>query len=168
MPIYEFYCRRCNTIFSFFSAVIDPAARPDCPRCAATDLERRPSTFATIKRSGDSEEDLDAPFDQLDENRLEGAMAALMSEMEQAGDSEDPRQMGSLLRRFGEMTGLEPGPRMEDALRRLDAGEDVDAIEDEMSGDADDEGAFEDFFRLKRAAQRRRQRPQVDDTLYFL
>jgi putative FmdB family regulatory protein len=170
MPIYEYYCRRCNTIFSFFSAAVNTTARPDCPRCQATGLERRPSTFATLKGSGsgDAEDDLEAPFDQLDEHRLEGAMATLIDEMERAGDSEDPRQMSRLLRRFGEMTGLEPGPRMEEALRRLDAGEDVDSIESDMSDGLGDDDSFEELFQLKRAVQRRRARPQVDQTLHFL
>lgn len=168
MPIYEFYCRPCNTIFSFFSAAVDTDTRPPCPRCSAPGLERRPSTFATVKRTGDEEGDPEAPFDQLDEGRLEGAMTALMEEMERAGDTDDPRQMGRLLRRFGEMTGLEPGPRMEEALSRLEAGEDVDTLESELAGDLDDEDSFEEFFQLKRAVQRRRSRPQIDDTLHFL
>jgi hypothetical protein len=95
-------------------------------------------------------------------------MATLMNEMERAGDSEDPRQMSRLLRRFGEMTGLEPGPRMEEALRRLDAGEDVDSIESDMSDGLGDDDSFEELFQLKRAVQRRRARPQVDQTLHFL
>ncbi|XCN71926.1 MAG: FmdB family zinc ribbon protein [Candidatus Electrothrix aestuarii] len=33
MPIYEFYCQDCNTIFNFFSSRINTEKRPDCPKC---------------------------------------------------------------------------------------------------------------------------------------
>jgi putative FmdB family regulatory protein len=33
MPIYEFYCPDCHTVFSFFSSRIDTAVRPACPQC---------------------------------------------------------------------------------------------------------------------------------------
>ncbi|MCK4728291.1 MAG: zinc ribbon domain-containing protein, partial [Desulfobacterales bacterium] len=33
MPIYEFYCEDCNTIFNFFSRSVNTTKRPPCPRC---------------------------------------------------------------------------------------------------------------------------------------
>ena len=92
-------------------------------------------------------------------------MESLASEMERMGDSDDPRAVGRLLRRFGDATGLELGPKMEDALRRMEAGEDLDEIDAELEGDEDN---LDDLFRFKRRVLRRSRRPQVDDTLYFL
>lgn len=168
MPIYEFYCPTCHTIYSFFSARIDTAAQPACPRCKRDPLERKPSRFATLKHQG--EEDAADPFEALDDSKLEGAMDALMHEMSGLENEEDPRAMGQLMRRFGELTGLELGDRMEDMVRRLEAGEDPDALEAEMEGELGDDGdeSMEDFFKLKKAVQQRRRRPRVDDELYFL
>lgn len=171
MPIYEFYCRDCHTVFSFFSASVDTAARPLCPRCGEVRLERKPSTFATLSRTGDDSgaDAEDAPFGDLDEERLEGAMESIMGELESAGESEDPRQMARLLRRFGEAAGMEPGPKMEELLGRLEAGEDPDALEDEMGDDLDGEEGLEDFFRARKQGRAaRRRRPRVDKELYFL
>jgi putative FmdB family regulatory protein len=178
VPIYEFYCRDCHTVFSFFSAQVDTTARPLCPRCGRRELERRPSRFAALTgarakdEAGGEEED--APLPGLDERRLEGAMESLGREMEGLSDAEaeDPRALARFFRRFGDAAGLEPGPRMEEMLRRLESGEDPDALDDEMGGDEEGEGeeSLSEFFRLKEQARaaRRSAPPAIDDTLYFL
>jgi putative FmdB family regulatory protein len=173
MPIYEFYCPACHMLFNFFSARIDTAARPSCPRCSRPELERRPARFATLKRSAgetEGEESEDNPFPGLDEERLERAMESMAGELEQAGDEEDPRQMARFFRRFGEAAGMGLGPRMEDMLRRLEKGEDLESLEEEMGGGEEGaEGEMEDWFQLKETAKRMRsRRPKLDETLYFL
>lgn len=174
MPIYEFYCPACHVLLNFFSPRIDTTARPSCPRCRRPELERRPARFATLKRTeadtGDESEE-DNPFPGLDEQRLERAMESMAGELEGAADEEDPRQMARFFRRFGEAAGMRLGPRMEDMLRRLERGEDLDALEDEMGGGAEEggEGELEEWFQLKETAKRLRQRrPKLDETLYFL
>jgi putative FmdB family regulatory protein len=175
MPIYEFYCSACHMLFNFFSARIDTAARPACPRCGRPDLERRPARFATLKRSAASTEsageaDEDNPFPGLDEERLERAMESMSGDLEGIGENEDPRQMARFFRRFGEAAGMRLGPRMEEMLRRLDKGEDMESLEEEM-GDVGEgeEGELDDWFQLKETAKRLRQRkPKLDETLYFL
>jgi putative FmdB family regulatory protein len=174
VPIYEFYCAPCNTLFNFFSSQIDTRARPPCPRCGKLELERRPARFATLRGGGggeSEEEGEESPFPGLDEGRMEGAMESLAREMEGLGDepAEDPRQLARFFRRFGEMSGLAPGPRLEEMLHRLEAGEDPEALEGEMGEGMDEEAGFEEFFQLKKQAQARRsRRPRVDETLYFL
>jgi putative FmdB family regulatory protein len=66
MPIYEFYCESCNTIFSFFSRRIDTETVPGCPRCAAPELSRQVSMFATIGRASEDEDQLAG----LDETKM--------------------------------------------------------------------------------------------------
>jgi|CXWL01.1.fsa_nt_gi putative FmdB family regulatory protein len=172
MPIYEFYCAHCNTLLSFFSSRIRTDAAPTCPHCGRPELPRRPSTFATPKSRGESadaagDDDL-GPLGNLDEGRLEQAMSALESEVGDA-DSDDPRQMARFFRRFSELSGLAAGPRMEDLLHRLEAGEDPDSLEDELGGDEGGDEDLSDFFQVQKAAKARRQaRPRVDPTLYFM
>lgn len=177
MPIYELYCADCDTLFNFFSSRIDTTTRPTCPRCKARQLERRPARFATITRAagaGGEEAAGDDPFRELgiDEERLGGAFESAMAELDTAGgDAEDPRQVARLFRRIGESAGLEPGPQMEEMLRRLEAGEDPDALEEDMGDAFDGEGGEEgdplaELFRKKRATGGRR-RPKRDEELYF-
>ncbi len=165
MPIYEFYCLDCHTVFNFFSSRIDTAASPACPRCERAGLQRKPSRFATFSQTTNSDTD-DDPMDGLDESRLEGAMESLMHEMGGMENEEDPRAMGHMMRRFSELSGLEMGDRMEELIVRMEAGEDPESLEQEMGGELDGEGAA-DFFKLKKAAARRR-RPKIDDELFFL
>lgn len=170
MPIYEFYCPRCHVLLNFFSRQVDTSARPDCPRCGEPRLERRPARFATLSRSGEAaaEGEDEELFPGMDEARLERAMESMAGELDRMGDDEDPRQMARFLRRFGDVSGMKLGPRMEEMLQRLERGEDPEALDEEMGG-GEDEGEMADWFQLRDKARRLRQRkPPVDETLYFL
>lgn len=174
MPIYEYLCTKCNTLLSFFSSRIDPSGAPACPHCGGA-TGRRPARFAIAKSLGSKEGD-DAPDDDIfagiDEERLESVMESMGSELESMADDEDPRAMARIFRRFGDATGLELGPRMEEMLRRLERGEDPESIEEELDGgEGDPEGGdddLEEWIRVKKAVVARRRRPRVDDTLYFM
>ncbi|MEO8277397.1 MAG: zinc ribbon domain-containing protein [Thermoanaerobaculia bacterium] len=197
MPIYEFYCPVCHTVFSFFSSRIDTAAKPACPQCARPELERKPSRFAAISRGkagegagGDAGDDGDDPLAGLDDDRMAGVMDSLASEMEGMDESaqQDPKQLAQFLAKFQEATGLEAGPRMEEMLARLKEGADMDELESEMgggspdgngedgygpggsggAGGADAADDFSDYFRAKRPARAPRGKPRVDETLHFL
>lgn len=165
MPIYEFYCSHCHTLFNFFAATIDTQTRPPCPRCDRSELERRPARFAMLKHRGEEEPD---PFGDLDDERLAGVMGSMMEEMSQIGDDEDPRKLASLFRRFSDSAGLEPGPRMEEMMARMEAGEDLDQLEKELEGELEGDDSLEEFFRLRKTTRNAARRPRVDDTLYFL
>ncbi|MDH3798752.1 MAG: zinc ribbon domain-containing protein, partial [Desulfobacterales bacterium] len=43
MPIYEFYCEDCNTIFNFFSKSVNTTKTPKCPNCKKKRLSRQMS-----------------------------------------------------------------------------------------------------------------------------
>jgi putative FmdB family regulatory protein len=161
MPIYEFYCGDCHTIFNFFSQKVNTEKRPICPKCKKRKLERQMSSFAVL-RGAKEESDIDLP--DIDEEKMEKAMSLLAREAE-GMDEEDPRQAASLMRRFSDMTGLNLGPGMEEALRRMEAGEDPDKLEEEMGDLFDEENPFTQ--RPKRGKKRKRE-PLRDDTLYEL
>jgi hypothetical protein len=118
-----------------------------------------------LKHSGSEQPE---PFGDLDEDRLAGVMESMMGELQGLEDSEDPRQMANLFRRFGEASGLEMGPRMEELMSRLESGEDPDALEEEMEGDLDQDNDLEEFFRLRKRGWKVSAKPRVDDTIYFL
>lgn len=164
MPIYEFYCPDCHVIFTFLSRRVDPQTKPDCPRCDRAELARRVSPFAISKgREQPEQED----FPDLDESKVEQAMNALATRAEQL-DEENPRQAAQLMREFVQATGMPLGEGMESALERIEAGEDPDKVEEEMSDllDEDPLGATS-----KKSIGRIRQRilpPHVDPKLYEL
>lgn len=172
MPIYEFYCPDCHRVYSFLSRSVDTARRPACPRCARPALARRPSLFAISKgrpepageTAGGADEGPD-PFAGVDEARLERAMQQVAAEAESLGE-DDARGQARLMRRLFEAAGLPVQGGMEEALRRLEAGDDPEAVENEL-GDAF-EGGFEGAPRRSLAGLRRRLPPQVDPTLYEL
>ncbi len=162
MPIYEFYCHRCNTIYNFFSKMVNTEKVPFCPRCKDIALERQMSIFATIAAGREETED-DLP--PIDESKMEKAMEILTRE---AGnlDEDDPRQAAKMMRRIAETTGLNLNTEMEEALSRMEQGEDPEKIEEEMGDLFGDEIPFS--FDQKTKAKSKKPRPQIDETLYDL
>jgi putative FmdB family regulatory protein len=162
MPIYEFYCRDCHTLFNFLSRRVNTDKRPPCPRCNR-ELHRRVSLFAYSL--GRQEDATDGSPGELNGDQLELAASALAGEMEGL-DEEDPRQMARILRKLGEATGMPLGDGMTEAIHRLEAGEDPEVIEQQLGDLFEGEQPF--------AAQKRRGRkdhpvpPTQDDTLHIL
>ncbi len=130
MPIYEYYSPDTNKVYSFFArGVVGTNVIPRCPDRPDAAMRKMMSGFAVVGRAkqGAGEEDTD-----LDDPRFEAAMAQLETEM--AGMDEenpDPRQMGQLMRKMSEMTGEKLPGVMEEMVRRLEAGEDPEKLEDE-------------------------------------
>jgi putative FmdB family regulatory protein len=162
MPIYEFYCENCNTIFNFFSRSVNTTKRPTCPKCGQKKLKKQMSTFAKCTR-GKEESDLDDL--PIDETKMEKAMSLLAREAEGINE-DDPRQAVNLMRKLSDVAGLNLGPGMEEALRRMEAGEDPDQIEAEMGDLLEDEEPL--MFGEKKGRRVKRAKPFYDDTLYDL
>ncbi len=117
MPIYEFYCSQCNTIYKFFSRTVNTEKVPLCPACKTVELERRVSIFAAI--SGERKDsDTDDEFAGIDEQRMERVLESLANEAENI-DENNPRQMASLMRKFAREAGINFGEGMEEAIRRM-------------------------------------------------
>lgn len=162
MPIYEFFCEKCNTVFNFFSRGVNTTKIPGCPKCGRA-LKRQMSLFAKVNRG--KEEPAEDGMPPLDEAKMEKAMAMLAGEAERMNE-DDPRQAAQLMRKLTDATGLTLGAGMEEALSRLEKGEDPDQIEAEM-GDLLEEG---DPFVLegKGAKGSRKPKPRTDEHLYDL
>lgn len=163
MPIYEFYCERCNTVFNFFSKSVNTETVPNCPKCRDVKLKREMSLFVNISKRKDEEVDGDMP--PIDEAKMEKAMAMLASEAENINE-DDPRQAAMLMRKLSDAAGLNMGPGMEEALSRMERGEDPDKIEAEMGDLLEGEDPF--ILEAKSKAGKRKPKPKVDDTLYDL
>ncbi len=141
MPIYEFLCGPCNRVYSFLSQRYDVEKTPECPKCGASDMRRMVSRVSVIRSGGQSgrtgdEGGLDDDLGpgggpDLDDPRLEREMMRLMSDAEHM-DENDPRQLGRLMRRMAEITGEPMDEQMEEAVRRLEAGEDPERVEEDM------------------------------------
>jgi hypothetical protein len=79
----------------------------------------------------------------VDESRLEQAAQVLAAEAEKAGDSEDPRKAAELIQKFSKIAGLKLKEPFQDALCRMEAGEDPEQIQQSLGDGSDDEMPFE-------------------------
>jgi putative FmdB family regulatory protein len=164
MPIYEFYCPDCHTVFNFFSRRINTERRPDCPKCRRPELDRQVSMFAISKNRPESSDD---SMPDIDEDKMERAMEALAGEAEGI-DEEDPRQAARLMRKLFDATGMNMGSGMEEAIRRMEAGEDPEAIEEQMGDLLEGEDPFAGAAMKKLGIGKKLRPPAHDETLYEL
>jgi putative FmdB family regulatory protein len=162
MPIYEFYCPSCHVIFNFLSRTVNTEKRPTCPKCKRPKLERKVSAFAISK--GRTEPAADGMPD-LDETQMEKAMMELAGEAESMNE-EDPRGMARLMRKLYDATGMKLSGGMEEAIRRMEAGEDPDKIDEEMGDILEEEDPFLPEGGGLKSLRRKLRPPSVDQTLY--
>jgi len=120
------------------------------------------STFSISRGLTESDDDI---MPDLDETKMEKAMELIARE---AGglDEEDPRQAARLMKKMTEITGMEFGSEMQEALKRLEAGEDPDEIEADMGDLLDNEDPLSLFEKKKTGLKSLP--PRKDDTLYDL
>ena len=169
MPVYEYYCGECHVIYNF-RAGFDSSKKPKCPDCGSGKLKKQISMFAISKGRG--EDDGADEFPNIDEAAMEKAMMSLESEASGL-DEENPKAMAKFMRKLYESTGLKLGGGMEEAIRRMESGEDPDKIEAEMGDVLDDEdmlfagGPSGSKLNLKEV-RKKLVPPRVDETLYDL
>ena len=164
MPIYEFYCDNCNTIFNFFSSVINTTKTPNCPKCKKNKLSRQMSAFSITGRAKEDGAEEELPFD---EKKMENAMQMIASKADKLNE-DDPRQAADLMRKLTDMTGMELGAGMQEALRRMEAGEDPEKVEAEMGAILEEEDPFVFDGNKNRTVKVKKQIPERDDNLYDL
>ncbi len=136
MPIYEFACPKCRKIFSFLAKRVNPERHPVCPKCGHTELLRQMSRFAMPKglqeeaHTGETNEE--GPTPDFNDPRVMRAMGELEQDMEHL-DENNPRHMAHLMKK---MKGIMPPgvmpKELDIAIKRLEAGEDPEKIEEDM------------------------------------
>jgi len=159
-------------ILNFFSRTLTPSRQPACPHCGHKRLDRQVSLFAAGRKGGESGGDDDALGDlPVDERKMERALEALSSEAEGLNE-QDPRAAAQLMRKFSKMAGMEFNEGIEQALQRMEAGEDPEAVEAEMGDSLDDAEPFVMAGGVKAKKEAKKERhcgaPRRDDTLYDL
>ena len=164
MPIYEFYCGDCNTIFNFFSKTVNTTKRPKCPKCKTRTLKRQISLVAFTGKAKEDGEFDDLPFD---ESKMEQAMRMLASEADKINE-DDPKQAANLMRKLSDMTGLKLGEGMDEALRRMEKGEDPEQVEAELGDLLEDEDPFSLPGKKTKGLKAKYKEPLRDETLYDL
>lgn len=163
MPVYEFYCADCHTVYNFLSRSVNTDKRPACPKCGRPKLERKASLFAISK--GLREDAGGMP--DVDEASLEQALASMAGEFEGMNE-EDPRAAARMMRKLFGASGMKLGPGMEEALKRMEAGDDPERIEADMGDVLDHEEPLTDKPRTSLTELRRLLPPRTDETWYPL
>ena len=139
MPIYEYACPKCRVIFNFLSKRIKPDRLPVCPKCGNKKMTKQMSRFALSRglkepapAAPPGAEGGDMPMPDFDDPRVEKAMTELERDMEYM-DENNPRHMAQMMRKMKDL--MPPGsvPKdMEVAIKRLEAGEDPEKIDEDM------------------------------------
>ncbi len=107
-----------------------------------------------------------AHLDEAQMEKLMGEMAETFGE-DGSGGSEDPRQMAGMMQKLFDATGMKPTSAMLEAMRRMEAGEDPDKIDEEMGEQLDAEDPFAGEGQgIKGRLRRLMEGPKIDPNLY--
>ena len=138
MPIYEFACPKCRKIFSFLSKRVNPDRLPTCPSCGGKKMFKQVSRFAMSRglKEPAAKTELDdekgPPMPDFDDPRVERAMMEMERDMEHM-DENNPKHMAHMMRKMKDLMPAGSVPKELDiAIKRLEAGEDPEKIEEDM------------------------------------
>ena len=154
MPIYEYACPKCRVIFNFLSKRVDPDRLPVCPKCGNKKMTKQMSRFAMSRglkepTAKTEPETGGPPAPDFDDPRMEQAMMEMERDMEHL-DENNPKHMAHMMRKMKDL--MPPGTmpkELDVAIKRLEAGEDPEKIEEDMGdvlgdfmGGPDEEGGM--------------------------
>jgi putative FmdB family regulatory protein len=136
MPIYEFACPNCRKIFNFLSKKLQQERLPVCPKCGNRKMVKQISSFAMPRGIKEPSAATDGPpgedMPNMDDPRMARAMAEMERDMEHL-DENNPRHMAHLMKKMKDMMPSGTMPKELDiAIKRLEAGEDPEKIEQDM------------------------------------
>ena len=154
MPIYEYACPKCRVIFNFLSKRLKPDRLPVCPKCGNKKMTKQMSRFAMSRGLKEpaakaEPESGGPPPPDFDDPRMEKAMMEMERDMEHL-DENNPKHMAHMMRKMKDL--MPPGTvpkELDVAIKRLEAGEDPEKIEEDMGdvlgdfmGGPDEEGGM--------------------------
>ena len=108
-------------------------------------------------------------FEGVDESRLEQAIMSMAGELEGL-DQDNPQQAARAMRKVMDQAGIEWGDGVEEAIGRLEAGDDPDEIEATLDNSFDDDANLFSAKprRMLSAIRRKYFPPKTDPALYDL
>jgi putative FmdB family regulatory protein len=148
MPIYEYRCggcgRKVSLFFTSFSVAESRAEAGEnrCPRCGSPELTRVMSRARAV-RAGSKGGAYDG---EMGADLGENGMGALDDDLLSGINQDDPREVARWARQMKESLGEEVdlGPDFDQALTRIEAGEDPERVMEDYdpeafaAGDGDD------------------------------
>jgi len=130
MPLYEFYCEPCHTVFTFRSTRVDTVTVPSCPTCGAR-LAREVSAFSHSLRGTRCAE---PGGEGAAAERMEQVMARMGERIQTLDDEDaDPREAVRAMREMASAGGLQFNSEVCEAMARIEAGEDPEKIDEAFS-----------------------------------
>src|SRR5262245_26512695 len=137
MPIYEFACPKCRKIYSFLSKRVNPSHSPTCPKCGNKKLDKQVSRFAMTKGLTEPAAKAEGaegepPMPDFDDPKVARAMSELERDMDHL-DENNPKHMAYMMKKMKDVMPAGTMPKeMDEAIKRLEKGEDPEKIEADM------------------------------------
>lgn len=113
MPIYEFLCEECRTVFSFHSSGVDTSTVPCCPKCSNTAMKKQFSVFSTNRKA-----------EQYDETKVLEGFDRLIDGVEE----EKAENIAGRLLDFAETSGIKFNTQTENDLAEYMAGDKTELL----------------------------------------
>jgi putative FmdB family regulatory protein len=144
MPLYEFYCEPCHVVFTFRSARVDTVTVPACPQCGKA-LKREVSAFSHSVRGNAQDTSESGAAGEGASDRMDRVLSQMGERMQVLEDDDaDPREAVKVMKALASAGGLHFNKEVQEAMARIEAGEDPEKIDEEFSEVLDAENPFAD------------------------
>jgi len=112
MPTYDYICLTCHQHFDIFLSYSEYGAKQVlCTLCGSADVKRRLNRIRVLKSEGSRMENMADDFSGFE------------------GLEDDPKALGSMMRKMGKEMGEDLPPEFDDVVGRLESGQSPEEIE---------------------------------------
>lgn len=131
MPLYEFYCEPCHTIYTFRFPRVDTQTIPTCPVCKHALKKEVSRVNCILRKDSSAPADSECTFSAAElEDAQRNDLLAQMERRLHALDESDgsPAEALALMQRMAHEGGYQFNSDVAEAFARIEAGEDPEKV----------------------------------------
>ncbi len=131
MPLYEFYCEPCHTIYTFRFPRVDTQTVPPCPICQHALKKEVSRVNCILRKSTPAATDADGDFsaEEIEDAQRNDLLARMEHRLRALDDADgSPAEALAVMQRMAQESGYQFNDDVAEAFARIESGEDPEKV----------------------------------------